>query len=434
MSSIPTTCAPVNAKAQMQQAIQEAEASLRQAIAKRLNELLVAIVQHVLGRPYHGRREGIPSWMVREGRCEHCKTGQSRRFSRNGFRPRRLMSRWGELDVELPRVRCECGGSVRIDFGGLIRPYQRICDDVDEQIQRWGAMCMSLREMRKELEHLHIGPLGLRTLNERLHQLRTYKPSIDRTHVPPVLKVDAIWATQLRPNGQVRADRKGRLRPVKGRFKRPILIAMGVWPETEHCEILAWELADNENEAAWTDFLGRLEAQGICGANGLQLIIHDGGSGLQGALRMVYFDADHQRCLFHKLRNIWQHLHAPDHLSPKQSRRHRKAIFRDFCAIWEAQRYDTALRRYLAVVRKYRSTQPEAVATLRRDFRSTVTYYHLLQRFPSWRRSTLRTTSRLERFNRCLRRHLRTAGAFHSDHGIQAFVAHEALMFNTSQA
>ena len=31
----------------------------------------------------------------------------------------------------MPRVRCECGGSVKIDFGNLIHPYQRIGDDVD---------------------------------------------------------------------------------------------------------------------------------------------------------------------------------------------------------------------------------------------------------------------------------------------------------------
>jgi hypothetical protein len=343
------------------------------------------------------------------------------------------MSRWGELAVDLPRVRCQCGGSVQIDFGGMIHPYQRICPEVDAQIERWGALCLSLREMQRELEQLHIGVLGLRALNERLHLLHTHQPALDPDDVPPVLKVDAIWATQLRPNGQYRIDRKGRKRPVKGRFKRPILIAMGVWPDSERCQILAWQLAENEEAAAWIAFLGQLEAQGLRGANGLQVVIHDGGSGLCSALRIVYFEAEQQRCLFHKLRNIWQALQAPDDLSPKQSRRHRRAIFRDFCAIWEAQRFDTVLRRYLTVVRTYRSTQPQAVATLRRDFRATVTYYKLLQRFPTWRRSSLRTTSRLERFNRRLRRHLRAAAAFHSDRGLLAMVAHEAIAYHSTQ-
>ena len=81
-----------------------------------------------------------------------------------------------------------------------------------------------------------------------------------------------------------------------------------------------------------------------------------------------------------------------DKLTPKQRRRRRKAIFKHFRAIWQARRYDTVLRRYLKVVRDYRHSQPKAVATLRRDFRSTITYYLLEQQFPSRDRRHLRTT------------------------------------------
>jgi len=33
-------------------------------------------------------------------------------------------------------VVCACGGSVAVDFKGLLRPYQRLGDDVDAQIRR----------------------------------------------------------------------------------------------------------------------------------------------------------------------------------------------------------------------------------------------------------------------------------------------------------
>jgi len=166
--------------------------------------------------------------------------------------------------------------------------------------------------MRRELEHLHIGPLALRTLNQRLHQLVHLDPDRDAEEVPPILQVDAIWVTMLRPNGKVRRDRKGRKRAVKGRFKCPIFIAMGVWPDTDRCEILLWQLGSSEDDEEWTAFLSILEAQGIRGENGLKLIIHDGGSGLCSALRTVYFGAQQQRCLFHKLRNLYNALHVPD--------------------------------------------------------------------------------------------------------------------------
>jgi putative transposase len=433
MSKIPESCRPVNARTLFESAALEAEASLRDSIALKLTILLVAIVRHLLNRPYHRRRARVSKRVRGEGQCYRCRSRRSRCFTRNGFRRRQLLTRWGELCVDVPRVRCECGGSVEIDFGGLLRPYQRIWDDVDEQIQRWGALAVSLRHMRKELEHLYIGPLALRTLNGRLHRLADLVPDNDPTDVPPILQVDAIWITLLRPNGKVRRDRKGRKRAVKGRFKCPVFIAMGVWPDTDRCEILLWQLGKSEDADEWVDFLSILEEQGVRGENGLKLIVHDGGSGLCSALRTVYFGAEDQRCLFHKLRNLYNAIRLPDNLTAKLGRRHRKAIFKKFHAIWQAHRYDTVLRRYLKVVRSYRDSQPDAVATLRRDFRSTVTYYLLEQQFPTWERRHLRTTSRLERFNRRLRRRARVANAYHSDRGLLAMVVQEASEFHTAQ-
>jgi len=315
----------------------------------------------------------------------------------------------------------------------LLRPYQRIWNDVDAQIQRWGAMAVSLRQMRKELTHMHMGPLALRTLNERLHQLTTLDPHREDEGVPPILQIDGLWATILRATDRVRRDRKGRKRPVKGRFKVPILIAMGVWPETDRCEIISWRLAESESAEEWVKFLETLEAAGICGQNGLKLIIHDGGAGLCSALQTVWFDAKEQRCLFHKFRNIYHAIRPPDNLSDKQRRRYRKKVFREFREIWQARRYKTALRRYQKVVRAYRDAQPEAVATLERDFELTVTCYALEEEFPHWERKYLRTTSRLERFNRTIRRRIRAANAYHSDRGVEAMLAQEVRGFHDAQ-
>jgi hypothetical protein len=58
-------------------------------------------------------------------------------------------------------------------------------------------------------------------------------PDRDAENVPPIVQVDAVWVTMLRANGKVRRDRKGRSRPVKGRFKCPVFIAMGVWPDSD---------------------------------------------------------------------------------------------------------------------------------------------------------------------------------------------------------
>jgi putative transposase len=434
MSSIPESLAPVNARSVLEAELDEAVQGLRQAIGARLSTLLVALASYAVGRAYHVRRVHVPKRLRQGARCCRCGSSLSRRFSRNGFRSRQpLLTIWGDVPLELPRVRCQCGGSVQVAFGDLLRPYQQIGADVDAQIQRWGGMATSLRQMRQELEHTYIGPLALRTLNERLHQLATLDPNREAEDVSPILQLDAIWITLLRPNGQVCRDRKGRKRAVKGRFKMPVFVAMGIWPDSDRCEVLAWYLGQSESADEWVKFLEGLEAQGICGRNGLKLIIHDGGLGLSSALQTVWFDAQQQRCLFHKLRNIADAIRLPETLSTEERKRQRKKIMKEFRHIWEARRYETMLRRYLKVVRTYRHTQPQAMATLRRDFRLTVTYYALEKQFPTWERRHLRTTSRLERFNRRLRRRTRPANAYHSVVGVTAMVTQEVRAFHDAQ-
>jgi len=416
----------VNGREMLTTAFDEAQATVQRQMNERLNQQMTRSVDHLLGRTGYARRAGVPADWEQSGRCCNCKTHHCDHFSRNGYRPRVLNFLDYTLHLRLPRVVCQCGGSVQLDFAGLLRPYQRLSDEVDAQIQRWGKMGHSLRDMQAELQHCHLGPLGLRTLCERLHQLQELTPGADELVTPPVVQIDAIWFSQLRPTGQKRRDAKGRLRPVKSRLKRCLLIAMGVWPDSGRCVILAWQLAAGEDTQAWLAFLTTLEEQGLRGEQGLQLIIHDGGEGLCAALQIVHFDAAQQRCLFHKLRNIANALQLPDGLSRPERSRRRRTLLKDFQAIWAAKEYATVLRRYLHVVRQYRDTQPAAVATLRRDFRATLAYYRIQQQHPDWHRRHLRTTSRLERFNRTLRRHIRTAGAYHSDEGILAVIAQEA--------
>jgi hypothetical protein len=432
MASIATERGSVNAKAVFAAALAETQDALVKRLGEAVGQGLEANIELLLGRSAYVRRERIGPWVEVSAVCHRCKCRQSQRFLRNGHRAHTVLTLWGEVTVWVQRLVCVCGGSVQLEMDGWLRPYQRIGDDIDAQVRRWGALRLSLREIQAELAQLHLPPLALRTLNQRLQQVATIPAATPPASAPPVLQVDAIWVTQLVPTGTYHRDAKGRCRPDKKRLKRPIFIALGVWPDTDRAEVLAWHLADREDEGAWLAFLSDLEALGICGDNGLELIIHDGGSGLCAALNIVYFGAAEQRCLFHKLRNLYNAIRVSgENLTRKEQRRQRKAIFRDFHHIWQAKRLATVLQRYRHVVRQYRLTQPEAVHCLRSDFRATVAYFAVHERHPDWNMTHLRTTSRLERFNRCLRRRARAASAYHSDAGLRAMVAQEVTAFNS---
>jgi putative transposase len=427
MASVRKERRQVNGKQMLTEALTNGQAALVSAMSQHLNDALANATTAVLGRDYHVRRHRLPLSVEQTGKCHRCQSHQSRRFSRNGYRERSLLTMLGWITFWLPRIRCECGGSVTMELDGLLRPYQRISDDVDEQIRRWYQQGMSLRQLSQALEESWMSPLSLRTLLVRLHQTAEQASRPWPSETPPIVQVDAIWVTLLLPTGGTYRDRKGRKRPRVGRFRRPIFVALGIWPDAERSVILDWMLGTSENETQWSAFLTRLEEQGIQGEQGLKLVVHDGGSGLCAALRSVHFDAPNQRCLFHKLRNIARAIRLPKGLTRKQRSRKRKAILKPFRELWLAKRYATVLRRYLRVVRRFRDSQPEAVATLRRDFRHTVAFYQLVHLFD---RRFLRTTSHLERFNRTLRTHFRKANAFHSQQGACAVVAQQVALFN----
>lgn len=426
MNSVTAGREQVNGRQMLEAAMQAGHQAMLAAISSRLNELLRLVINQLLGRLPYVRRRELGAWVEREGKCCRCQRRDLRAYVRNGYRERALLTPLGWVHFALPRVRCVCGGSVQFGLDGLMRPYQRLSDATDAQIQRWYRMGQSLRQLQAELSHTYIGPLSLQTLLTRLHQL---VPAAAVSAVPPLLQIDAIWVTQLLPTGRIFSDRRGRRRAVKRRVKRPVFIALGVWPESDQALVLDWMLGASEEGEEWARFLARLEAAGIRGEQGLKLIIHDGGSGLCSALQTVHFAAAHQRCLFHKIRNIAHALHLPAGLSRRQRTRQRKAILKHFRAIWQAAQLPTALRRYRQVVRRFRHSQPAAVAALRRDFRQTLTFYSLQSQ---WDVRHLRTTSRLERFNRTLRTRLRPACALHSDQGLLAMISQQIHAFNAT--
>ena len=135
----------VNGSTMLHESIAETHAYLGRLMRQRLNLRLSAAVDYLLGRERHDRRATVGSDLEQSGKCRRCGTHRCDHFSRNGHRPRTLRLLDYVLALQLPRVVCACGGSVALDFKGMLRPYQRLGDDVDAQIRRWGAMSINLR-------------------------------------------------------------------------------------------------------------------------------------------------------------------------------------------------------------------------------------------------------------------------------------------------
>ena len=396
-------------------------AVLRVEAAKLIESALEEEVERWLDRkPY--QRSNRRSGQRVQARCCKCGSQYRRDFLRHGHRKRGLVILWVLLSIWAPRVICRCGGSVRIP-SQVVRPGQRIWQDVTIQIQRWGQKALSLRQMRDTLAEDLGTSLGLRTINERLQTPLMRQPgTMVLSTVPPVVVLDGIWVTLVVPTGMYQKDSCGRRRPIKKKSKVVILIALGVWPQSGTIRVLDWEITSGERCEDWELLLSRLYARRLRKQRGLRLFVHDGGAGLKAALKQWYEDVPSQRCVFHKLRNVWDAVVLPEERSGHENRQMRRLLIRQAAAVFRAPDELTARCLMADFADRWEAEQPQAVATLLRDQEDTLRFYDMLESNLHWKPEALRTTSLLERLNRKLRRVFRAAGAYHSLAGLEAAV------------
>jgi putative transposase len=400
--------------------IKQLKGCLLKRVEQEIEAELTREADQWLRRKPHARRERMRSQQG-NGVCQKCGTRQMKAFSRNGYRARQMVTSLGVVHFGLPRVRCECGGSVQVTFK-IVQPYQRLWDDVTEQVEKWAEIGVSLRQMQGMLGEQCHTQVGLSTLN-RLVQAVDPPIDIPLSSVPPVVMLDAIWVTLLTDTDVIMDDQMGRQRVIKGKRKVCVLVALGLYPQTGRGGILGWSMVDSESQSNWEPFLVALDTRGVYRQRGLELLIHDGGSGLEAALQQVYPHIPQQRCLFHKLRNLRQAIIPPQQLSAPQRRTFKDDLMRQLRPIFQSASLQHARQLTDDFCARFQASQVKLIDCLRQNWDANFAFFRVLARFPTWPRRFLRTTSLLERVNRSIRRLFRSAGAFHSPDGLLATVA-----------
>lgn len=400
-----------------------------------LDESLETEMDRFLGRKrYRRRRRATPK--ETGVYCSQCRSHRRQDFHRNGHYARQLAIGWGPVKIHMPQAKCQCGGYVRLAFQ-TVRPRQRIWEDLCWEIQAEYGRGLSYRQIKVDLDQRLASSVGLRTLNRQVLVLGAQAgsfPWLMKGEAPPVVRVDGIWLTVMFTTGEIKMDRLGRRRLVKRAKKVPILAAQGVWPTTGRTQLLAWRRAEGEDAASWQTFLEGLYEAGLTPANGLTLLVSDGGTGFRAAYENVYWQVPLQRCVFHKLRNLAQALQLPAGLDRQAVHQYRTDFLRAAARIWQAPDESEARQCFLAFCETWQSQQAKAVQTLQRDFDATLTFYAIqeqaMRRGEHWPAHRLRTTSPLERMFREFRQRYRKAVLFHSVTGLQAVTAQLAHRFS----
>ncbi len=182
---------------------------------------------------------------------------------------------------------------------------------------------------------------------------------------------------------------------VKARLDRrvmsiPLLVVLGVRRDGQKV-LLAVKNMGGETEAAWRHVLEDLLARGL---KAPELLIVDGGKGLEAALASLWSDIPVQRCTVHKERNLLSH-------APKELHDEVKADFTDMMYAENAEDAHKKRKSFLAMCRlRCRGVADSLEEAVERLF--------TFLRYPPQQWKSLRTTNAIKRLHGECRRRVKT--------------------------
>jgi len=251
------------------------------AIRPLLTEFCEAEVTAKLGRgPRRPRRVSAQAREI-DWQCGHCGCQDANHFTRDGHYRRSLETAWGQVEgLQVPMLECQrCGHDVICSYT-ILEKYRRFWLDLDQRVLFGSGLCQSLRHLSQEWSATLESSVGIHTINERINQIEPLLEQARSTpisDVPAVVQFDGIWLRVQTQAETIKLDKRGRKRHQRSGKKVVLLVALGFWTDgSGKREILDWQVADGESQAAWDPFVHRLWERGVRPENGLQAVIRDG--------------------------------------------------------------------------------------------------------------------------------------------------------------
>jgi putative transposase len=299
-----------------------------------------------------------------------------RRGHANGYKPKTIKSRMGEITLDVPQVRE--GGF----YPGALEKGQRSERALTLTLAEMYVQGVSTRKVTAIVEQLcgssissSVVSRAAKLLDETLEDWRN-----GPLGEFPYVFLDARYE-KVRQSGQVR--------------EAAILFAVGVDLEGKR-QILGVSVSLSEHEVHWRAFLQSLVVRGL---NSVQLIISDAHEGLKAARIAVFGGVPWQRCQFHLQQNVGAHVTRQDT---------RREVAEDLRTIFNAPDRHTAEAYLKKIVQKYAQTIPTLADWLEQNIPEGLTVFS----FPASQRRRLRTSNGLERLSREIKRRTRVASIF----------------------
>jgi putative transposase len=333
--------------------------------------------------------EEISQYLGRES-YERLKENQVHLGDRNGYRKTTIDTPIGQVIYDRQRLAGAPGFKSK-----LHHPHMRRPEEFANTVAEMYITGVSTRKVKKALkavagDEIRLSRSSVSRITQRLRDEYDQWCKRDLSE----LKVVYIFFDAIRVGMRI-----------GGIGKDCVLIAYAVLENGEF-ETLSIGLGNTESSQTWEDFVVDLKKRGL---KDPLLCISDGNMGLCSMIDKYFPTSYRQRCVKHKMENILAQIPKDKHgeVTPKLNR-----IFYGATSLEQAKQ---ALKDFK---REYGKIYPSAIARLEDELEQSLVFYL----FPTnhWRR--IRTSNRLERMNKEIRRRLRVIGRHPSESGCLSLV------------
>ena len=312
---------------------------------------------------------------------------ERRRGHANGFKPKTLSTRIGQMTVQVPQTR-------GVDF------YPSA---LEKGVRSERALKLAVAEM-------YVQGISTRKVTEVMQKLCGFDVSSAQVSRATQLLDEELTAWRQRPIGEIPYlildARYEKVRHGGSVVSCAVLMAVGITPQG-HRSLLGVSVSLSEAEVHWRDFIAGLQDRGM---HGIRLIVSDNHAGLKSAREARLPGVPWQRCQFHLQQNAGHYVPRID-MRPK--------VASDLRAIFNSPDRAEAERHLQIAVKKYEKTAPKLAAWMSHNVPEGLTIFA----FPEAHRRRLRTSNMLERINKEIKRRTRVATLFPNEAALLRLVS-----------
>ena len=299
--------------------------------------------------------------------------------ARNGTKPKKLRSQYGEIPISVPQDR-------NGEFEPKVVPKRKKdISNIEQKIISMYAKGMSTRQISEQIDEIYGFEVSEGMVSDITNKLL---PEIEQwqnrplSRVYPIVFIDAVHFS-VRDSNIIK--------------KLAAYIILGISEEGKK-EVLSIHIGENESSKYWLGILNELKNRGV---QDILILCADGLSGIKESIAAAFPQTEYQRCIVHQVRNTLKYVSDKD----------KKEFATDLKKIYHAANEASGHEKMLEISEKWEEKYPRAMKSWEVNWDAISPMF----KFSSEVRKVIYTTNAIESLNSSYRRLNRGRSVFPGD-------------------